>query len=83
MDYIPPTLTMDDITILLQHMQPEDVKRFNEYCMIQFPSWLFRIVKREADLAGMSFENFVRLACIGEIRNRVDRRAKDEANRNV
>ncbi len=83
MEYTPPELTMDQIDILISHMQPEDVKRFNEYCMIHFSSWLFKIIKREADEAGMSFEQFVRIACIEEIKNRVSRRIKYEAIRPV
>lgn len=83
-DYnVPPEFTMDHITILLTHMQPEDVKRFNEYCMIHFPGWLFRIIKREAELCNMSFEEFVQLACISEIKRNVERRSKDEANGNI
>lgn len=83
MEYTPPTLTMDDITILLQHMQPEDVKRFNEYCMIHFPGWLFKIIKREAELTGMSFEQFVRIACMEIARNRIVERSNDKTNGNV
>ena len=83
MDYTPPTLTMDDITILLQHMQPEDVKKFNEYCMIHFPNWLFKVIKREAELCNMSFEQFVRIACMEVARNRIVERSNDEANGNV
>lgn len=84
-DYnVPPELTIDHIAILLTHMQPEDVKRFNEYCMIHFPSWLFKIIKRESELCNMSFEEFVRLSCLSEIRRNVERRNEDDkANRNI
>lgn len=73
----PPELTMTQVTMLLQHMQPEDVKRFNEYCMIHFPHWLFKIIKREADLSTMSFESFVHMACINEVVKRIKARSNE------
>lgn len=78
-----PELTMTQVTILLQHMQPEDVKRFNEYCMIHFPNWLFKIIKRESELTKMSFESFVHMACFNEIMKRVKERSNHEANGTV
>jgi hypothetical protein len=64
-------------------MQPEDVKRFNEYCMIHFPGWLFKIIKREAELCNMSFEQFVRIACMEVARNRIVERSNDKTNGNI
>ena len=74
----PPELTMDHVAILLMHMQPEDVKRFNQYCMIHFPDWLFKITKREAELCNMSFEEFVRLACFEVVKKHVVERSQKE-----
>ncbi|MGJ0429604.1 hypothetical protein [Methylobacter sp.] len=79
----PPELTMDHIAILLKHMQPADVKKYNEYCMIHFPGWLFKIIKREADHLGMSYESFVRIACINEVVRQVEKRKLNEANGNI
>lgn len=80
-DHIPPPeLTMDHIATLLTHMQPEDVKRFNEYCMIHFPDWMFRLIKREAELCNMSFEEFVRLACFEVVKKHVIERSQKESN---
>ncbi len=78
-DYnIPPKLNKDHIVTLLMHMQPEDAKRFNEYCMIHFPRWLFKIIKKEAQLCDMSFEEFVRIACFEIVKKHITQRAIDE-----
>ena len=78
-DYnIPPELTMDNIAVLLKHMQPEDVKRFNEYFMIHFPSWMFKMIEREAKLCNMSYEQFVRVSCLEVIIQRIKERTASE-----
>ena len=77
-----PNLSLDDIEVLLQHMEPEDVRRYNEYCMIYLPGWLFRAIRHEAQLSDMPFEDFIRQSCLNEIRSRFQKRSEERINEN-
>lgn len=80
MDYLPPEIIFDLDTVI-EAMQPEDIRILREYCMIHFPTWLWRIIKREAEVGDMTPEDFVRTSCMNEIMNRINERHKNEKSK--
>ncbi len=70
---LPPIIELD-IDVLIQQLSPEDARYLKEFCMIHFPTWLYKIIQREASMSGQSYEQFVRIACIEAIMNRVKER---------
>jgi len=79
LDTLPPDFYID-VQELLSHMSVDDVKAFKEYCMIRFPSRLYKAIFYEAGIMGIGFEHFVRLACGELIKKRRRERNEEEKN---
>lgn len=76
-----PTLIEQDLVRIFKHMSDDDVKKVKEYCMIHFSRWLFTIITNEARIANITYEEFVRQACVNEIKRRVSLRLENEKSR--
>ena len=82
---IPPV----DIKIvhqIIETMSPQDYKIFCEWHMIQFPEWLSKLINEEANIGTESFDEFVKIACIHELIERIMKRGRpkdEQANGNI
>lgn len=76
MEYLPPGIIAADIDMdkVISLMQPQDVKRLREYCMIHFPGWMYALIVSEAAKDKEKFEDFVRRACFNEVMRRIKER---------